>query len=54
MADEKEILSGTALADDVAVEPTLRPRDLTEYIGQNKVRENLAVFLAASRSTTFS
>ncbi|HSE64707.1 MAG TPA: Holliday junction branch migration DNA helicase RuvB [Thermoanaerobaculia bacterium] len=49
MADEKEILSGTALADDVAVEPTLRPRDLTEYIGQNKVRENLAVFLAAAR-----
>jgi holliday junction DNA helicase RuvB len=49
MADEKEILSGTALADDVAVEPTLRPRDLTEYIGQNKVRENLAVFLTAAR-----
>ena len=49
MADEKEILSGTALADDVAVEPTLRPRDLTEYSGQNTVRENLAVFLAAAR-----
>ena len=49
MVDEKEILSGTALADDVAVEPTLRPKDLSEYIGQNKVRENLGVFLAAAR-----
>jgi len=27
--DEKEILSGTALADDVAVEPTLRPKILS-------------------------
>lgn len=49
MVEEKEILSGTALADDVAVEPTLRPKDLSEYIGQAKVRENLAVFLAAAR-----
>jgi holliday junction DNA helicase RuvB len=49
MVEEKEILSGTALADDVAVEPTLRPKDLSEYIGQKKVCENLAVFLAAAR-----
>jgi holliday junction DNA helicase RuvB len=49
MTDEKEILSGTALADDVAVESTLRPKDLSEYIGQTKVRENLAVFLTAAR-----
>ncbi|HEX5135285.1 MAG TPA: Holliday junction branch migration DNA helicase RuvB [Thermoanaerobaculia bacterium] len=49
MVEVKEILSGTALADDVAVEPTLRPKDLSEYIGQKKVCENLAVFLAAAR-----
>ena len=49
MVDEKEILSGTALADDVAVEPTLRPKILSEYIGQSKVRENLGVFLTAAR-----
>jgi Holliday junction DNA helicase RuvB len=49
MADEKEILSGAALAEDAAVEPTLRPKVLSEYIGQSKVRENLAVFLAAAR-----
>jgi Holliday junction DNA helicase RuvB len=49
MVEVKEILSGTALADDVAVEPTLRPKDLSEYIGQKKVCENLAVFLTAAR-----
>ena len=49
MADEKEILSGTALAEDAAVEPTLRPKVLSEYVGQTKVRENLGVFLAAAR-----
>jgi Holliday junction DNA helicase RuvB len=42
-------MAGTALEDDAAVEPKLRPQVLTEYIGQNKVRENLSVFLAAAR-----
>ena len=49
MADEKEIMAATALADDIAVEPKLRPQTLKEYIGQSKVRENLGVFLAAAR-----
>ncbi|HZI67412.1 MAG TPA: Holliday junction branch migration DNA helicase RuvB [Thermoanaerobaculia bacterium] len=48
--DDKALLSSTALADDVAVEPTLRPRVLSEYIGQQKVRDNLGVFLAAARA----
>ena len=46
---EREVLTGTALEDDAAVEPRLRPQTLTEYIGQTKVRENLSVFLAAAR-----
>ena len=33
----------------MAIEPKLRPQTLSEYIGQTKVRENLAVFLAAAR-----
>jgi Holliday junction DNA helicase RuvB len=49
MTEEKEILSGVALAEDAAVEPKLRPQTLSEYIGQRKVRENLAVFLTAAR-----
>jgi Holliday junction DNA helicase RuvB len=49
MTESSEILAGTALAEDAAVEPRLRPQSLSEYIGQNKVRENLSVFLAAAR-----
>jgi Holliday junction DNA helicase RuvB len=49
LTDEREILAGTALEEDMAVEPKLRPQTLSEYIGQTKVRENLAVFLAAAR-----
>ena len=50
MTDSREILVGTALEEDAAVEPKLRPQSLSEYIGQNKVRENLSVFLAAARN----
>ncbi len=50
MTDSREILAGTALEDDAAVEPKLRPQSLGEYIGQTKVRENLSVFLAAARN----
>ncbi len=49
MSESREILVGTALEDDAAVEPKLRPQTLGEYIGQNTVRENLSVFLAAAR-----
>jgi Holliday junction DNA helicase RuvB len=42
-------MAGTALEEDQAVEPKLRPQTLSEYIGQTKVRENLSVFLAAAR-----
>jgi holliday junction DNA helicase RuvB len=49
LTEEHGLLAGTALEDDAAVEPKLRPQTLSEYIGQNKVRENLSVFLAAAR-----
>jgi len=49
MTSDKELLAGTALDDDIAIEPKLRPQQLSEYIGQAKVRENLAVFLAAAK-----
>jgi len=50
LTDSREILAGTALEDDAAVEPKLRPQHLGEYIGQTKVRENLSVFLAAAKN----
>ena len=50
MVEENPILTGAALEEDAAVEPKLRPQTLSEYIGQPKIRENLAVFLAAARN----
>jgi len=35
--------------EDAAVENPLRPRRLSDYIGQEKVKENLAVFIEAAR-----
>jgi Holliday junction DNA helicase RuvB len=49
LTDSREVLAGTALEEDAAVEPKLRPQTLGEYIGQTKVRENLSVFLAAAK-----
>jgi holliday junction DNA helicase RuvB len=49
MVDDPTLLTGTALEEDAAVEPKLRPQTLSEYIGQPKIRENLGVFLAAAR-----
>lgn len=41
-------LSPTARADEVVVERSLRPRRLAEYIGQERVKESLAIFIAAA------
>jgi len=37
------------LGDDIPFDVTLRPRTLSEYIGQAHVKENLAVFIEAAR-----
>jgi Holliday junction DNA helicase RuvB len=48
MSDER-ILSPQPVEDDLQNELSLRPRRLREYIGQHKVKENLAVSLEAAR-----
>ncbi|MDR0822136.1 MAG: Holliday junction branch migration DNA helicase RuvB [Oscillospiraceae bacterium] len=40
----------TFQADDTDVEYSLRPRTLAEYIGQNKAKENLRVFISAAKA----
>jgi Holliday junction DNA helicase RuvB len=44
-----EPLSARALPDERGVEESLRPRSLAEFVGQPRLRENLAVFLEAAR-----
>jgi holliday junction DNA helicase RuvB len=51
MADDLSRILAADLVDetDAAVEGTLRPRTLDEYIGQREVKANLSVLLAAAR-----
>src|SRR5215510_7352488 len=48
MTDER-LMTGGPVADDVQFEAGLRPRTLDEYIGQDRLRENLHVAIAAAR-----
>ncbi len=49
MTDDDRILEGGPQRDEDAFEQNLRPRRLREYIGQSRVKDNLAVFLEAAR-----
>jgi holliday junction DNA helicase RuvB len=46
---EDRLVSSTPVDDDAQYEAGLRPRRLDEYIGQDRVRENLQVSIAAAR-----
>ncbi|MBW2451574.1 MAG: Holliday junction branch migration DNA helicase RuvB [Deltaproteobacteria bacterium] len=46
---EDRLISAQIKDDDVNFEASLRPQCLGEYIGQNKVKENLKVFIEAAR-----
>ena len=46
---DERLLDATELTEDSESENPLRPQNLTEYIGQKKVKENLKVFIEASK-----
>src|SRR5262245_64517345 len=48
MTDDR-IVNASAMDDDVQYEVGLRPRTLDEYIGQDRVREQLQVSIAAAK-----
>ena len=45
-----DLLDAKKIGEDVSSEPTLRPKHLDEYIGQEKMKENLRVFIKAALS----
>lgn len=49
MEMDERIISGEADIQDITLEPSLRPQNLQQYIGQNKVKANLAVFIEAAK-----
>ena len=50
---EESIVSKTLLSED-AGETSLRPKTLKEYIGQEKAKQNLSIFIEAARRRTES
>ena len=49
MTAEREVTTPQALTEDKPTEPALRPHRLTEFIGQDKVREALRIAIEAAR-----
>ncbi|MCJ7605475.1 MAG: Holliday junction branch migration DNA helicase RuvB, partial [Dehalococcoidales bacterium] len=43
------ILSGQQNADDAPLDSSLRPRNLAEFVGQNKTKDNLQIAISAAR-----
>ena len=46
---DDRLITSTFTSDDEDIETSLRPRCLNDYIGQNKAKENLEVFIEAAK-----
>ena len=42
---EKRVISTQVMQEDIPVEAALRPKTLDEYVGQEKAKENLRVYI---------
>ena len=49
MAVPERIISGKLQEDDLALDTALRPRRIAEFIGQEKIKENLGIAIAAAQ-----
>ena len=47
--DNERIVTGDYIEEDTEIESSLRPRQLEDYIGQDKVKENLEVYIKAAK-----
>lgn len=45
----KRIITSAATPEDLAIESTLRPRTLDEYIGQEKAKDTLKIYISAAK-----
>src|SRR5690606_10647594 len=46
---QERLIAADATREDDAVEASIRPRRLDEYLGQNAVREQLGIYIEAAR-----
>ena len=47
--EDARVLAGSATREDEAVEASIRPRRLADYLGQETVREQLKIYIEAAR-----
>ncbi len=47
---EERIVTGELIGEDVDLETGLRPRALDEYVGQEKIKENLKIYIQAAKN----
>lgn len=47
---ERRVISTEIAAEDAGLETSLRPESLDEYIGQNKVKENMKIYIEAAKA----
>ena len=47
---EKRVISTQIQEEDLKIEKSLRPQTLSEYIGQEKAKENLKVYIEAAKN----
>lgn len=45
----EDILSSTAIVDDKNLDLTLRPKRFSDFIGQNRIKENLLIYIEAAK-----
>lgn len=50
MIESDRLISSDNLLDDEAIDRAIRPKTLTDYIGQPAIREQMEIFMSAARS----
>lgn len=48
--DENRIITSTMKMEDIDIENSLRPKTLEDYLGQEKSKEQLSIFIEAMQS----
>ena len=46
---ERRVISTKMQEEDIKIESSLRPQTLVDYIGQEKIKDNLSVYIEAAR-----
>ena len=47
---DERLISSVRNVEDAEVENVLRPRRMSQYVGQKKIKDNLSVYISAAKS----